>query len=78
MRKRFNKTKHTNEFLLKATKEALKISKLKMLQILEIKGQSILNSTQDAIDCFFKYNIDYLIIDNFIFKKNEIRQKKYF
>ena len=34
-----------------------------------VKGQPIVNSPDDAILCFLKYRIDYLIIDNFLIKK---------
>ena len=34
-----------------------------------IKGQPIVNSPEDAIKCFLKYNLDYLIIDNFLILK---------
>ena len=34
-----------------------------------IKGQPIVNNPKDAIDCFLKYNIDYLAIGNYIVKK---------
>lgn len=34
-----------------------------------IKGQPIVNSPDDAIMCFLKYNIDYLFIGDFILKK---------
>ena len=34
-----------------------------------IKGQPIVNNPQDAIDCFYKYKIDYLVINNFLISK---------
>ena len=34
-----------------------------------IKGQPIVNSPQDALLCFLKYNIDYLFIGEYILKK---------
>jgi carbamoyltransferase len=34
-----------------------------------VKGQPIVNSPDDAILCFLKYRIDYLIINNFLIKK---------
>ena len=36
-----------------------------------IKGQPIVNSPKDAIDCFRKYKIDYLIMDTFLIKKTK-------
>ncbi len=34
-----------------------------------IKGEPIVNDVDDALRCFKKYNIDYLVIDNFLIKK---------
>ena len=34
-----------------------------------IKGQPIVNNSSEAIECFLKYNIDYLVIDSFIVEK---------
>ena len=34
-----------------------------------VKGQPIVNSPYDAILCFLKYRIDYLVIDNFLIEK---------
>ena len=34
-------------------------------------GQPIVNSPEDAIDCFKKYKIDYLIMDSFLIKKTK-------
>ena len=34
-----------------------------------IKGQPIVNDSIDAIKCFKKYNIDVLILENFIIEK---------
>ena len=34
-----------------------------------IKGQPIVNNSSEAIECFLKYNIDYLAIDSFIVEK---------
>ena len=34
-----------------------------------IKGQPIVNSPNDAVECFLKYKIDYLVINDFIIKK---------
>ncbi len=34
-----------------------------------IKGQPIVNTPSDAIECFLKYRIDYLVIENFLIKK---------
>ena len=36
-----------------------------------IKGQPIVNSPKDAIDCFRKYKKDYLIMDTFLIKKTK-------
>ena len=36
-----------------------------------VKGQPIVNDPEDAILCFLKYKIDYLIIENFLIKKNK-------
>ena len=68
-------SKQTNFKFYKLLKEFEKISSIPVLlnTSFNIKGQPIVNSPQDAIDCFLKYNIDYLVIDNFIVKKNEIR-----
>ena len=35
-----------------------------------IKGMPIVNSSEDAINCFLKYKIDYLVIDKFLVKKS--------
>jgi carbamoyltransferase len=35
-----------------------------------IKGQPIVNSPDDAVECFLKYKIDYLVINDFIIEKN--------
>ena len=35
-----------------------------------IKGQPIVNNPKDAIDCFKKYKIDYLVTDSILVKKN--------
>ena len=35
-----------------------------------IKGQPIVNTPQDAIECFLKYKIDILVLNNFLIKKN--------
>ena len=35
-----------------------------------IKGMPIVNSSEDAINCFLKYKIDYLVIDKFLIKKS--------
>ena len=37
-----------------------------------IKGQPIVNNPQDAIDCFKKYRIDYLVMDSILVKKNKL------
>ena len=34
-----------------------------------VKGQPIVNSPCDAIMCFLKYRIDYLVIENFLIEK---------
>jgi len=34
-----------------------------------IKGQPIVNNPEDAIKCFKKYKIDYLVMDTFLVKK---------
>ena len=34
-----------------------------------IKGMPIVNTSEDAIECFLKYKIDYLVIDNFLVRK---------
>ena len=34
-----------------------------------IKGQPIVNNPEDAIQCFKKYNIDYLVMDSLLVKK---------
>ena len=34
-----------------------------------IKGQPIVNTSKDALECFAKYNIDYLVINNYLLKK---------
>ena len=34
-----------------------------------IKGQPIVNNPLDAIKCFKKYNIDYLVLDTLLIKK---------
>ena len=34
-----------------------------------VKGQPIVNSPEDAINCFLKYKIDYLFLENYILKK---------
>ena len=34
-----------------------------------IKGQPIVNSPEDALMCFLKYKIDFLIIGDYILKK---------
>ena len=34
-----------------------------------IKGQPIVNTSKDALECFTKYNIDYLVINNYLLKK---------
>ena len=34
-----------------------------------IKGQPIVNSPEDAIKCFLKYNIDFLFIGDYILQK---------
>ena len=34
-----------------------------------VKGQPIVNSPEDAIQCFLKYNIDYLAIGDFLLQK---------
>ncbi len=35
-----------------------------------IKGQPIVNSPEDAIKCFLKYKIDYLVLDEYLVNKN--------
>ena len=35
-------------------------------------GEPIVNSPQDAYDCFKNTGIDYLIMENFIIEKNKI------
>ena len=56
--------------LLKAMYEKTKIPVL-LNTSFNIKGQPIVNSPQDAILCFIKYNIDYLFIGKYILKKNK-------
>ena len=34
-----------------------------------VKGKPIVNDVDDALKCFKTYNIDYLIIDNFLIYK---------
>ena len=39
-----------------------------------IKGQPIVNSPNDALLCFLKYNIDYLFIGDYILKKKNFKK----
>jgi len=65
-------SKQSNLKFWKLINEFKKISGIPVLlnTSFNIKGQPIVNSPMDAIDCFKKYKIDYLIMDTFLIKKN--------
>lgn len=65
-------SKNINFKFWKLINEFKKISRIPVLlnTSFNIKGQPIVNSPMDAIDCFKKYKIDYLIMDTFLIKKN--------
>lgn len=63
--------KKTNLNFWKLLKSFHKISNIPVLlnTSFNIKGQPIVNSSSDAIKCFLKYNIDYLVIDEILVSK---------
>ena len=68
-------SKKTNKKFWLLLNEFYKLSKVPVLlnTSFNIKGQPIVNNSLDAIKCFKKYKIDYLVIDNFILsKKNDL------
>lgn len=64
-------TKKTNNFFYKLIKKFKSYSGVPVIlnTSFNIKGQPIVNDSLDAIKCFKKYNIDILILDNFILEK---------
>ena len=36
-----------------------------------VRGEPIVNSPEDAINCFMNTEMDYLVINNFLYKKKE-------
>ena len=41
-----------------------------------VRGEPIVNSPQDAFNCFMNTEMDYLVIENFLYKKSEQKIKK--
>lgn len=37
-----------------------------------VKGQPIVNTPEDALDCFLKYNINYLVIGKYVLEKKKL------
>ena len=64
-------SKETNLSFWKLLKEFNKLTKVPVLlnTSFNIKGQPIVNKFEDAIGCFLKYNIDYLVIDDYLISK---------
>jgi carbamoyltransferase len=64
--------KKSNLKFYKLLKEFYKKTKCPVLlnTSLNIKGQPMINYSDDAIECMLTYDIDYLILNNFIIKKN--------
>lgn len=64
-------TKKTNIFFYKLITKFKSYSGVPVIlnTSFNIKGQPIVNDSLDAIKCFKKYNIDILILDNFILEK---------
>jgi carbamoyltransferase len=64
-------SKQSNLKFWKLINEFKKISGIPVLlnTSFNIKGQPIVNNPMDAIDCFKRYKIDYLIMDTFLIEK---------
>ena len=64
-------TNETNPFFYKLIKNFYKHTNVPVIlnTSFNIKGQPIVNDSLDAIKCFKKYNIDVLVLENFIIKK---------
>ena len=66
-------SKKTNLNFWKLLKSFQKISNVPVLlnTSFNIKGQPIVNSSSDAIKCFLKYNIDYLVVEDILISKKK-------
>ena len=64
-------TNETNPFFYKLIKNFYKHTGVPVIlnTSFNIKGQPIVNDSLDAIKCFKKYNIDVLVLENFIIEK---------
>ena len=64
-------TTKSNKKFYKLLKEFNKYSNIPVLlnTSFNIKGMPIVNNSIDAINCFLKYKIDYLVINNFLIEK---------
>ena len=64
-------TNKTNPFFYKLLKNFYHKSGVPVIlnTSFNIKGQPIVNDSEDAIKCFKKYKIDVLILENFIIEK---------
>ena len=64
-------TTRSNKKFYKLLDEFNKLSNIPVLlnTSFNIKGMPIVNNSIDAINCFLKYKIDYLVINNFLIEK---------
>ena len=65
--------KETNPRYWKLINEFKKITKVGVLinTSFNVRGEPIVNSPEDAFKCFMNTDMDYLVIENFIYKKSE-------
>ena len=64
-------TKSTNNKFWKLLKSFEKKTNIPVLlnTSFNVKGEPIVNDIDDALRCFKKYNIDFLVIDEFLIEK---------
>ena len=65
-------TKKTNLKFWKLLSEFNKLTNIPVLlnTSFNIKGQPIVNTSDDALKCFKKYKIDYIVINDYLIKKS--------